>query len=149
MANSSKHKTTAFEIQTRDECSSPSPQLKGPHLWLYLFKVAQCTKNKCPFLPLYSYQKKRASSTDPGKPLIIALEHTILKLQSFSKVLGRFLLFTFFYPFFPSTLKYMRMSCRSCDDTLEKVCLFQYHLIYMHIYPLFNEKKKGLIPLES
>ena len=32
-------------------------------------------------------------------PFIIALEHTILKLQSFSKVLGRFLLFTFFYPF--------------------------------------------------
>ena len=51
MVNSSKHKTTAFEIQTRDECT-PS-QLKGPHIWLYLFKVAQCTKNnKYHFLPL-------------------------------------------------------------------------------------------------
>ena len=106
-------------------------------------------QEQMPFPASIWLPEKRASSTDPGKPLIIALEHTILKLQSFSKVLGRFLLFTFFYPFFPSTLKYMCVSCRSCDDTLEKVCLFQYHLIYMHIYPLFNEKKKGLIPLES
>ena len=103
-------------------------------------------EQQMPF-PALIEPEKRASSTDPQKPCIIELEHTILKLQSFSKVSGRFLLFTFFYPFSPSTLKYM--SCRSCDDTLEKVCLFQYHLIYMHMYPLFNEKKKGLISLES
>ena len=152
MANSSKHKTTAFEIQTRDECSSPSPQLKGPHLWLYLFKVAQCTKNKCPFLPqvsLYSYQKKGLLQLTLGNPLLLHWNIQSWNCNHFQKCWEGSYFSLFFYPFFPSTLKYMRVSCRSCDDTLEKVCLFQYHLIYMHIYPLFNEKKKGLIPLES
>ena len=132
MANSSKHNSTAFEIQTRDECNPPPPPTQWASYMAILVQgcpVHQEQQKINALSCIYSYQKKRASSTDPGKPFIIALKHTILKLPSFSKVLGRFLLFTFFYPFSPSTLKYMCMSCRSCDDTLEKVCLFQYHLM--------------------
>ena len=138
MVNSSKHKTTAFEIQARDKQTvAPFPHPPTQRASSMDILVQGC--------PVHQEQQINVISciySCPKKgllPFIIALEHTILKLQSFSKVLGRFLLFTFFYPFFPSTLKYMRMSCRSCDDTLEKVCLFQYHLIYMHIYPLFQD----------
>ena len=102
MANSSKHKMTAFEIQTRDKCKPPPPPTPNSKGLIYGY-----TCSRLPSAPwttnavscIYSYQKKRASSTDPEKPFIIALEHAILKLPSFSKVLGRFLLFTFFYPF--------------------------------------------------
>ena len=150
MANSSKHKTTAFEIQTRDECSSPSPQLKGPHLWLYLFKVAQCTKNKCPFLPLYSYQKKGLLQLTLGNPLLLHWNIQSWNCNHFQKCWEGSYFSLFFILFSHQHLS--TCACHAdhdCDDTLEKVCLFQYHLIYMHIYPLFNEKKKGLIPLES
>ena len=60
--------------------------------------VQGCTghqEQQMPF-PAFIEPEKRASSTDAEKPFIIELEHTILKLQSLSKVLGRFLLFTFF-----------------------------------------------------
>ena len=65
--------------------------------------VQGCTghqEQQMPF-PAFIEPEKRASSTDAEKPFIIELEHTILKLQSLSKVLGRFLLFTFFKSFFP------------------------------------------------
>ena len=145
MVNSSKHKTTAFEIQARDKHtvapSPPTPQLRGPHLWLYLFKVAQCTKNNklMPF-PASIVARKKGFFNWPWETLYYCTgtynPETAIIFKSVGKVPTFHL---FFNPFSPSTLKYMCVSCRSCDDTVEKVCLFQYHLIYMHIYPLFQD----------
>ena len=149
MANSSKHKTTAFEIQTRDECSSPPPNSKG--------LIYGYTCSRLPSAPrtnalscLYIVTRKKGFFNWPWETPYYCTgtynPETAIIFKSVGKVPTFHL---FFNPFSPSTLKHMCVSCRSCDDTLEKVCLFQYHLIYMHIYPLFNEKKKGLIPLES
>lgn len=98
---------------------------------------------------IYSYQKKGLLQLTLGNPLLLNWNIQSWNCHHFQKCWEGSYFSPFFHPFSPSTLKYMCVSCRSCDDTLEKVCLFQYHLIYMHIYPLFNEKKKGLIPLES
>ena len=97
MANSLKHKTTAFEIQTRDKCSSlpPPPTQRASSMAILVQGCPVHQEQQMPF-PAFIEPEKRASSTDSEKPFIIELEHTILKLQSLSKVLGRFLLFTFF-----------------------------------------------------
>ena len=152
-ADSSKHKTTKIEIQARDDCTPPPPpwlQLRGSNLWLYLFKVAQCTKNNKCHSCIYSYQKKGLLQLTLGNPLLLNWNIQSWNYHHFQKCWEG----SYFLPFFilfphQHLSRYMCVSCRSCDDTLEKVCLLQYHLIYMHIYPLFNEKKKGLIPLES
>ena len=133
MAHSSKHKSTAFEIQTRYECSPPPPP---PTQWAsymaVLFKVAQRTKNNknlMPFPASIVTRKKGLLQLTLGNPLLLHWNIQPWNCHHFQKCWEGSYFSPFFYPFSPSTLKYMCMSCRSCDDTLEKVCLFQCHLM--------------------
>lgn len=143
MANSSKHKTTAFEIQTRDKHPVTAPPPPTPPSSL------SAPRTTIAISCIYSYQKKGLLQLTRENPLLLHWNIQSWNCNHFQKCWEGSYFSPFFYPFSPSTLKYMCMSCRSYDDTLEKVCLFQDHLIYMHIYPLFNGKKKGLIPLKS
>ena len=157
-ADSSKHKTTKIEIQARDDWMyNPPPPHPPPTGFNSEGLIYGYTCSRLPSAPrttnaiscIYSYKKKGLLQLTLGNPLLLNWNIQSWNYHHFQKCWEGSYFSPFFYPFSPSTLKYMCVSCRSCDDTLEKVCLFQYHLIYMHIYPLFNEKKKGLIPLES